>query len=268
MPASSTTTRLQTILSITVLVTGLVAILVFLVESSIPNASTISETIPTSFPTSIPQIEGSETNNLPVDCGSTLTSSLARRCIFDEGLNGWVPRRCHNASAAALFLRNDSALALTQGAGRFAWYEDGDLLLPIPDGVERVGNGEGELEGGEVGGLERYLRVLYYDGRTDGETEEDETGATRMKAFTSERWHLAHCLYVWELGNLALEAVRAIRTAGDDGDGNGDGEVWVNERVLNRQHIEHCRYVAANQGHRINATAEVSFGFGRCVRLA
>jgi hypothetical protein len=265
------TTRLQTIISITVLLTGLTAILVFLVQSNIPNASTIHETIPTPFPISTTQSLDSDTDTFPADCGSTLTSSLARSCIFDEGLNGWVPRRCHNATAAALFLRNDSALALTRGAGRFAWYEDRAFLLPITDRVEGDVDEDRDLEETEVGRLERYLRMRYYEGRTDGGTEEDENRAMRMKAFTSERWHLAHCLYVWELGDLALERVRAVRTAGeddDDGERNGDKEVWVNERVLNRQHIEHCRYVAANQGHRINATAEVSFGFGKCVRLA
>jgi len=145
------------------------------------------------------------------------------RCIFDEMLNGWVPTECYDEALATDSLRNDSRLAMMQGAGRFPWYSDLQFTHPLsPD----------ELPG--------HLLAP----------------SANMTAFTLEKWHVAHCLYVWRLGLDALDRIR-----------RGEKGVVVNVRVLDASHVDHCNMVIADQEHRRNAKATVTFGFGTCVQI-
>ena len=146
-------------------------------------------------------------------------------CIFDEMLNGWVPPACYNSHLAHEALRNDTLLAMHGGAGLFPWWRDENHTISLP-------------------GPELEAHVLSADGA--------------LKAYTWEKWHVAHCLYVWRVGRDVMQRVADGRS----------GEVWVDARVLDEEHVNHCNNVIANQDHRVGARAVVHFGFHKCVRVA
>ena len=77
-----------------------------------------------------------------------------------------------------------------------------------------------------------------------------------MTAYTLEKWHVAHCLYLWRLGLSIMKRVNA-----------GEEGVYANIRALDGGHVNHCNNVIANQDHRRGAKATVTFGFGTCVRI-
>lgn len=144
-------------------------------------------------------------------------------CIFDEMLNGWVPKACYSQTLAADAVQEDTKLALLGGAGHFPWYKDLNFSSPIPSAS-----------------LPEYLQS------DDG----------NMNAYTWEKWHVAHCLYVWRLG---LDMMRRVS--------RGEANLYVNVRVLDAGHINHCNRVIANQDHRVNATANVTFGYNTCIKV-
>ncbi|KAK5113807.1 hypothetical protein LTR62_003191 [Meristemomyces frigidus] len=135
-----------------------------------------------------------------------------------------VPPACHNPTLAAEALRNDTILALHGGSGPFPWWQDQahTIVLPRTD-------------------LETYIL----------------SPAAGMKAWTWEKWHVAHCVYIWRLGHDVLTRVAA----------GEQGGVWVDERVISGEHVAHCGNVIANQDHRVGAKAVVTFGYHKCVRV-
>lgn len=159
-----------------------------------------------------------------VSCGSTTAQSDAPGCIFDEMLNSWVPPPCYDERLALEAVQNSTQLALLQGAGRFAWYADIGFSRQIPSTA-----------------LTRHLR----------------SDAGNMTAYTLEKWHVAHCLYIWRLG---LDALRRVM--------QGDMNVYVNSRVIDPEHVYHCNEVIADQDHRVDARTKVTFGYGICVRIS
>jgi len=160
-----------------------------------------------------------------ISCHPADNDTAPKDCIFDEMLNGWVPPACYNSLLAHEALRNDTLLALHGGAGPFPWWRDENHTVPLP-------------------GSELEAHVLSTDGA--------------LKAYTWEKWHVAHCLYVWRLSREIIQKIA---------DGSS-GEVWVDERVLEEEHVYHCNNVIANQDHRVGARAVVHFGFHKCVRVA
>ncbi|KAF2772218.1 hypothetical protein EJ03DRAFT_245371, partial [Teratosphaeria nubilosa] len=165
-------------------------------------------------------------SNRPADritCTLDPSSTTTPPCIFDPTLNGWIPPACHNTPLATSALRNDTLLARLQAAGPFQWYTDLDHSIPI-----------------STADLPAYLT----------------SPEGNMTAHTIEKWHVAHCLYVWRLGNEAL------RRAAE-----GERGVYVNARVLSEEHVGHCNEVVASQGYRVGAKAVVQFGVNECVRI-
>lgn len=150
--------------------------------------------------------------------------ALSDRCVFDEMLNGWVPVECYNEALAKESLRNDTQLAMMEGSGPFPWYSDLKFTAPLPSSDLPV----------------HLLKP-----------------STNMTAYTLEKWHVAHCLYVWRLG---LDAMNRVN--------RGEDKTYVNIRVLDEGHVNHCNMVVANQDHRRGAKATVTFGFGTCVLMA
>lgn len=148
---------------------------------------------------------------------------LSDKCVFDEMLNGWVPVECYDEELGKDALRNDTQLAMMGGAGHFPWYSDLNFTSPISS--ENLPN--------------HLLKP-----------------SANMTAYTLEKWHVAHCLYVWRLG---LEVMNRIDRGGKRG--------YVNTRVLDAGHVNHCNRVIANQDHRQGAKATVTFGYGTCVLI-
>ncbi|KAF2767048.1 hypothetical protein EJ03DRAFT_245294, partial [Teratosphaeria nubilosa] len=144
-------------------------------------------------------------------------------CIFDEMLNGWVPSACYNDQLASEALQDDSRLARLHAAGHFQWYTDLNHTTPITTAA-----------------LPGHLR----------------SPVGNMTAYTIEKWHVAHCLYVWRLGHEAFKRVS-----------RGHKQVYVNARVLSADHINHCNEVIASQEHRKGARAVVYFTLHHCVRI-
>lgn len=162
--------------------------------------------------------------SLRIACHPLADEVLSDECVFDEMLNGWVPVECYDEALAMDSLRNDTQLAMMAGAGQFPWYSDLDFTSPLSPA---------DLP-------DHLLEPL-----------------TNMTAFTLEKWHVAHCLYLWRLG---LDAMNRI--------GSGEKGVYVNIRVVDAGHVNHCNRVIANQDHRRGAKATVTFGYGTCVQMA
>ena len=153
-----------------------------------------------------------------------LQAGEATNCIFDEMLNGWVPLACYNEQLASNALRNDTYLAAVGGAGHYPWYQDHNFTTPISSTE-----------------LAQYL----------------QTERGNMTAHTWEKWHVAHCLYIWRQGFDIMTRVT-----------NGEKNIYVDNRVLDADHINHCNNVIANQDHRMGAKATVYFSGHKCVRVA
>lgn len=203
---STTPSRFDTALVLAVLCTSLTAAIISGTQSSLVTHKSL---------------DGNK-DLAQVSCGASIQEALANNCIFDETLNGWVPKECYNEQLAADAVQNDTTLAILGGSGPFPWYEDLDFTQPIPRG-----------------GLASYL----------------QSDASNMTAYTWEKWHVAHCLYVWRLG-LDINSRMA----------RGETSFYVNVRVTDEGHVRHCNNIIANQDHRVGAKATVEFGFGTCVR--
>ena len=159
-----------------------------------------------------------------IACHPRDDEALSDKCIFDEMLNGWVPVECYDEALSIDSLRNDTQLAMMTGAGHFPWYSDLDFTSPLSSND-----------------LPQHLLKT----------------PANMTAYTLEKWHVAHCLYVWRLGLAAMNRIR-----------RDEKEVYVNTRVLDEGHVNHCNMIIANQDHRQGAKATVAFGYGTCDRIA
>lgn len=169
-------------------------------------------------PTTAPQPDH-VAQNISLSCGTSRTTALSRGCIFDLYSNMWVPRICFNQALYDEVMADGTFLALRGWAGSVEWFVDREMTLPVE---------------------QERLQFL-------------EPGL----AYTKERWHAAHCLYMWR---LAIDAVgRRVRSK--------DAEVWVNARAIDQTHTEHCNEVVADQDWRQEAISGVHFGYGHCVLI-
>ncbi|EPE30609.1 hypothetical protein GLAREA_03576 [Glarea lozoyensis ATCC 20868] len=89
----------------------------------------------------------------------------------------------------------------------------------------------------------------------------DQKELGRLKgAHTVQAYHVAHCLFDWDATVKAMKKVVG-----------GESPVWVHSKLLESHHVGHCLMVIASQKHFYQfewaSVAEVTFGFGECVRL-
>lgn len=187
--------------------------------------SSLSSTV-TSTPSSLPDWSK---NPEIAQCGSSPSEAESLGCTFDALAASYLPRHCYSATlfSAAQEEATDNLLSNElfhplrpyPTPATFEWYTDHNLTLPIP--------------------------------------QDDIPSLLPFEAFTWERYHVAHCTYMWR---QVLDATSRVQ--------QGEKDVFVNSRALDQAHMAHCRYVMAEQVRRVGATARVYFGYGNCTRLS
>lgn len=172
------------------------------------------------------------------DCGNDIDTALSRGCIFDMMGNNWVPPLCHDVSfAASAKSGNHSFSPLFGLPSGFPWY-----TTPNP----------ADPEAATISDLEAYLT-------TKARIDEEIT------AYTTEPWHIAHCMYWLSSGVRAMNRLS-----------RGERDVWVPRVVKKPEHAAHCSmitghlFVEESIGVMDNETVmpKVFFGFATCVKLA
>ena len=167
------------------------------------------------------------------NCGLTIDDALARQCVFDMMGNNWVPPLCHDVAFAESSAEGNKSIALLFGLDEFLWYE----------GPHR----KGQLEN-----LEAYLI---------GQARRGE----EVHAYTSQSWHLAHCMYWLSVGVNAMDRLN-----------QGERDVWVPRVVKKPQHARHCSEITGevisillSEDYDYEALMpKVFFGYATCVPLA
>lgn len=156
-------------------------------------------------------------------CGNSSAEALARGCVFDTMLYGWMHPRCFDEALMRQYL----------DAGRYTWRDDPAHEALMPD-ISLVG----------VSGKERATRGLWAAAAAPTITG-DSAAIAAEGGHWVPRWefHLVHCVYTWEL----ME--RAYARGGDDDDSG-----WVIRELTGEggaEHAGHCGArvaVAARQG--------------------
>jgi hypothetical protein len=130
----------------------------------------------------------------------------------------WVPILCYDAAAAKEALLTNTTLARLGGSGEFLWYLDRNFTKSVSQ--DSLSSLEGEI------------------------------------GYTTSKFHVAHCLYVWRLGLIAMHRLM-----------EGERGVYVHFRVVDKEHTMHCNKIISNEGIPRDAIAAVYFKVGYCRRL-
>jgi hypothetical protein len=211
---------------------GVIAIIVFVVSITATATTTYHLTKPQPLlighllDNSNDKYKGQWTN-----CGNTIDEALARNCKFDMMGNNWVPPLCHDSHFAEDAATGNESFAALFGENQFLWSANVDMSEPLDD-------------------LEGYLAAKAHRGE-----EEEPT------AYTTESWHIAHCMYWYSVGTNAINRLNA-----------GERDVWVPRVVRKPEHARHCTTIVGDKFIR-NPTVKVPpalafFGFATCVQLA
>ena len=165
------------------------------------------------------------------NCGLTIEDALARKCKFDMMGNNWVPPLCHDTAFAQSAAKGNNSIASLFGEDEFQWYEK-----PLRN--DRVAN------------LESHLIAK-------ARREEEVT------AYTTESWHVAHCMYWFSVGVNAMDRLN-----------QGERDVWVPRVVKKPHHARHCSDLTGyalsrdRSEEKEEITPKVFFGYATCVPLA
>ena len=166
------------------------------------------------------------------NCGLTVDDALARNCKFDMMGNNWVPPLCHDETFAKSAATGNESIASLFGIDEFQWY-----------GKPRVDSHLEDLQTHLIAKARRGEEVF---------------------AFTTESWHIAHCMYWF---SVAVNAMNRLV--------EGERDVWVPRVVKKPHHARHCSSITgrmfktrhfAKEEEPINS--KVFFGYATCVPLA
>jgi hypothetical protein len=170
-------------------------------------------------------------------CGTSPTEAISRNCTFDTLGNNWVPAPCYDASFALsqsnIAHSNASIIASSPlhslAMGGFTWHSSPSLstesLVLLAD-------------------LPVYLQSQAARGEA-------------MHAFTTENWHVVHCVYMMRSALNALDRVAS-----------GEKDVYVHGRAMDVAHAEHCSHVILENEKRKLGVADVSFGMTWCRKVS
>lgn len=156
-------------------------------------------------------------HGLLLECGATQDEAIANGCIFDLMSFVYVPPACFEATIYAETLSPESSLA-PEAAGFFPWFRWANLTEPIPQD-------ENELS--------KYRSV-----------------------WTTEGWHVAHCLYTWRVSTRALARV-----------GAGEKGIYVVEEATSSAHVDHCNMLVLDHDTASMTPLRVYRSIEKCVRL-
>lgn len=165
-----------------------------------------------------------------INCGTTVDDAIARGCKLDIMGNNWVPPLCHDAAFADAAIVGNDSFASRFGTQKFEWFKQ-----PLQE--ERIDD------------LEEYLITKARQGE-------------EVTAYTTENWHIAHCMYWFAVGVNAMERLTA-----------GERDVWVPRVVRKPPHARHCSQITGHlfveESLKENViTPKVFFGYATCVLLA
>ena len=165
------------------------------------------------------------------NCGLTIDDALSRDCKFDMMGNNWVPPLCHDAAFAKSAATGNNSIASSFRVSEFQWYEK-------------------PFRNDHVEDLELYLI---------GKARRGE----ELTAYTTESWHVAHCMYWLSVGVNAMDRLN-----------RGERDVWVPRVVKKPTHARHCTDLTGfdiSRDHtkdKEEITPMVYFGYATCVPLA
>lgn len=156
-------------------------------------------------------------HGLLLECGATQEEAIANGCIFDIMSFVYVPPGCFEPAIYAETLSLKSPLA-PEAAGFFPWFRWANFTEPIPQDENELSN---------------YRSV-----------------------WTTQGWHVAHCLYTWRVSTRALARV----AAGEEG-------VYVVEEATSPTHVDHCNMLVLDHDTSSMTPLRAYRSIEKCVRL-
>ena len=153
----------------------------------------------------------------PLSCGSTPTEASANGCTFDIMAFQYVPATCYEERIMVTSLSSESHLVPAE-TGEFPWYRWSNFTEPVPQTAVD---------------LSRYTDI-----------------------WTTNDWHLAHCLYMWKL--LSHAVGRAV---------SGEEGVYVLADATEPEHLAHCNALLADSSELEGKPLRVFRVVGECLRL-
>ena len=156
-------------------------------------------------------------NGLLTECGTTHIEAMENGCIFDEMAFQYTPPACFEAELLAATIDPTSFLA-PEAAGIFPWYRWHNFTEPVAQ---------------DPAELSRYNYL-----------------------WTTNDWHITHCLYMWRLTNHAVNRVAS-----------GEKGVYVLEDAIAGGHVSHCNMLVSDKVNPGQTPLRAFRTIGKCVRL-
>lgn len=154
---------------------------------------------------------------LLTECGETHIEAMENGCIFDEMAFQYTPPACFEAELLAATIDPTSFLA-PDAAGIFPWYRWHNFTEPVAQ---------------DPAELSRYNYL-----------------------WTTNDWHITHCLYMWRLTNSAVNRVAV-----------GEKGVYVLEDAIAGGHVSHCNMLVSDKVNPGQTPLRAFRTIGKCVRL-
>lgn len=156
-------------------------------------------------------------DGLLTECGITHIEAIENGCIFDEMAFQYTPPACFEADLLAATIDPTSFLA-PDAAGIFPWYRWHNFTEPVAQ---------------DPAELSRYNYL-----------------------WTTNDWHISHCLYMWRLTNNAVNRVAT-----------GEKGVYVLEDAIAGGHVSHCNMLVSDKVNPGQTPLRAFRTIGKCVRL-
>ena len=154
---------------------------------------------------------------LLTECGETHIEAMENGCIFDEMAFQYTPPACFEAELLAATIDPTSFLA-PDAAGIFPWYRWHNFTEPVAQ---------------DPAELSKYNYL-----------------------WTTNDWHITHCLYMWRLTNNAVNRIAA-----------GEKGVYVLEDAIAGGHVSHCNMLVSDKVNPGQTPLRAFRTIGKCVRL-
>jgi hypothetical protein len=170
-------------------------------------------------------------------CGTSPTEAISRNCTFDTLGNNWVPAPCYDAS-----------FALSQSAKA---HSNASIIESSP--LHSLAMEALTWHSSPTLSPESLIRLADLPGYLQSQAARGEA----MHAFTTENWHVVHCVYMMRSALNALDRVA-----------RGERDVYVHGRALDVAHAEHCSHVILENEKRKLGVADVSFAMTWCRKVS
>lgn len=156
-------------------------------------------------------------DGLLTECGETHIEAMENGCIFDEMAFQYTPPACFEAELLAATIDPTSFLA-PDAAGIFPWYRWHNFTEPVAQDPAELSR-------------HNYL-------------------------WTTNDWHITHCLYMWRLTNNAVNRIAS-----------GEKGVYVLEDAIAGGHVSHCNMLVSDKVNPGLTPLRAFRTIGKCVRL-